>query len=243
MSFNYQTFFDQVLDHLRYQGVRSGKQDYTYSSGFQCLYRDAKGNACAVGVAIPKAVYTPAMEGMQARSLIAKYPKLLAIWNAAPNEVSKVVDFLSRLQSAHDTYMPTDVRDTASMREWETNMLRIAKDFKLNYRPGEVTPHPVEYEAVMPAVLTPAYMAMDTAYMTFEKRPKYDYSNLKSKFDYNTYSWETLSDKPYEEFTWQHKEPKAEKLGVPKTVQATSATPASSAGSKTKSLQSLVTHE
>ncbi|MGF6978990.1 hypothetical protein QFZ94_007505 [Paraburkholderia sp. JPY465] len=52
-----QAVFDHIAQHLLAQGARS-----THRLTGDCLYRSAKGRACAVGSIIPDAVYSAAFE-------------------------------------------------------------------------------------------------------------------------------------------------------------------------------------
>ncbi|MFP4895774.1 hypothetical protein [Paraburkholderia sp. EG304] len=52
-----QAVFDHIAQHLLAQGARS-----THRLTGDCLYRSAKGRACAVGCIIPDAVYSAAFE-------------------------------------------------------------------------------------------------------------------------------------------------------------------------------------
>ncbi|MEM5403808.1 hypothetical protein [Paraburkholderia unamae] len=53
-----QRVFDHVAAHLLEQGERSTK-----GSTRNCMYRDGRGHACAIGAVVPESVYDPAMEG------------------------------------------------------------------------------------------------------------------------------------------------------------------------------------
>ena len=103
-----QEVFNQVVTHLRAQGVRSVHND----GG--CAYRSPGGNKCAVGCLIPDEVYHPSMEGTNVNYMLRHRPELV--------HLSEYVRLLGHLQHLHDN-IPSD--------HWEYHFPVIAKDFNL----------------------------------------------------------------------------------------------------------------
>ena len=128
-----QAIFNQVQDHLRYQGVKCF--DHYTSNEFhktqQCRYRSLDGTqACAFGVLIPKELYRPAFEGYKCSSILDMEPKLREILGVIESED---IAFLLELQSAHDYFMPSILE--GSLYRWEQKMLSIADNYGLWFNP------------------------------------------------------------------------------------------------------------
>jgi len=116
---NKQTIFDVVLFGLRAQGCQS-----LNASIRQCMYRDDKGNRCAVGMWIPDSTYNESMEGVGVAKLIDTYPISVPTW------FHEEKDLLEALQGAHD--MSCKAR---FMQDFENRMLWVANRFNLVYTP------------------------------------------------------------------------------------------------------------
>jgi hypothetical protein len=111
-DFSHQEIFDYVVDHLRRQGVAA------LNLGEECVYRNLKGQTCAVGCLIPDELYN---EDLEEQGVITNY-----FWKAIgldkPKNTEKLT-LLQDLQLAHDAGVPN----------WDKNLRNVADQYKLNF--------------------------------------------------------------------------------------------------------------
>lgn len=111
-----QVIFDKVTDHLLTQKAVSADQ---YGD---CFYRGPNGLKCAIGALIPDSSYDKTMEGNVDRLC---QPHKVEQYNLDPEIFNlRNVDFLSDLQSIHDTYLP---------EEWKYRLEDYAESNKLKF--------------------------------------------------------------------------------------------------------------
>lgn len=132
-----QEIFDSVLAHLRKQGKASVND---VDDMELCQYRGPDGTSCAVGCLIPDELYDPLIENVSSIQIMEGHlpygrerdgPKLLPIMARIADHLgAEHLPLLSRLQTAHDTYLADN-----GLLVWEAAMSRIAADFALHYTP------------------------------------------------------------------------------------------------------------
>ena len=110
-----QSAFTFAFNALRERGfTRAGIERILRGEArFKCRYRGAHGMACAIGLFIPEENYSPALEDYGPLEVMAQCPLLANLYNPAG------IEFMERLQAAHDTghtpeVMETNLRDLAS---------------------------------------------------------------------------------------------------------------------------------
>lgn len=106
-----QEVFDQVVQHLREQGVQSTTEE-------GCAYRGDDGLMCAAGCLIADDEYTPYMDSSNKTSWAH-----LVFEDIFPDEHD---DLISGLQLVHDEYHPDN---------WEEGFYSVSQDFNLVYTP------------------------------------------------------------------------------------------------------------
>jgi hypothetical protein len=109
-----QSVFDKVATHLLSQNEKSEHDG-------ECLYRDEKGNKCAVGCLIPDNLYSPEIEG--AGVLDGHIAGILSKSIVGYDTV--VEDLLFHLQDLHDCADP---------HEWKDGLRNIAIHFGLEFK-------------------------------------------------------------------------------------------------------------
>jgi hypothetical protein len=131
-----QEIFDHTLQHLRKQGVRSGKPSIL-SDTFLCQYRGPDNTSCAIGCHIPDEAYAAAaahgvkLEGLNARHLPTSLLVASGLQDPDTHPGIMHYELLISLQNAHDGRMP--LNKGASLQSWEAAMRHIAETYKLNY--------------------------------------------------------------------------------------------------------------
>lgn len=108
-----QGIFDQVVEHLRDQGVASINAELGI-----CAYRSPEGFKCAIGAVLTDEEYVPSMEGKSVEGLIrlGRFPLRLV----------PVQNVLNDLQNIHDRYDPD---------KWENEFRVAAIHHGLTYTP------------------------------------------------------------------------------------------------------------
>ena len=111
---------DFVQQSLEKQGVKSCLSEDSYLDRQYCMYKDPRGNKCAVGHLIPVSKYRSVMEDMDASKLCIKYPSVLDSirWKYKLTEDFDLKLLLEQLQEIHDHFEP---------REWG-HKLKALKD-------------------------------------------------------------------------------------------------------------------
>lgn len=128
---NMQRVYDEILNHLRTQGVCSVAND-----GGCCMYRGPEGKKCAIGLYISDADYNnvatrvagsrSAIEGLMVSDRI--------IFNMLPAYVrSTGLDFLTKMQQMHDLLM--DLEGEQFLIQLEELAKTNASIFGLVYTP------------------------------------------------------------------------------------------------------------
>jgi hypothetical protein len=117
MAMNEQQVFDRVVLHLMKQNERSQDPEITLGNG--CMYRDPKGNKCAVGCLIPDEMYVPEMERKNVYRLTGAFPQVRDLFKGP-----RVLELLSQLQGIHDT--------GGNATEWYVPLLFAAEEFNLH---------------------------------------------------------------------------------------------------------------
>lgn len=137
-----QAIFDRTLEHLRVQGHRSVQIGV---DKIKCKYRSGDGvDACAIGIHIPRAVYSKELEDTPVKHL-----PLHVLYESFGTPLTRGdVMFLRELQKAHDSYMPLSPKDSEyyeklksfsffpvphDMSKWEQVMKEIAEKGGLKY--------------------------------------------------------------------------------------------------------------
>lgn len=131
-----QELFDIAMSNLRNQRVCSMRAGL-------CCYRGSNGTRCAIGWAIPDALYQPEMDDGMDAGEIMDHPD----FGRPFQEVS--YQFALEVQRAHDYYMPLaddvveplnaeqrarmNIKEGRGMEMWEAEMKAIAARFNLNY--------------------------------------------------------------------------------------------------------------
>ena len=111
-----QEIFDQVVAHLRQQGVAAYDQDKA-----SCMYRMPDGKKCAVGCLLLDSEYDPLMEvDFNVEAIFHSYPSIKERLGY------KNLSLLGDLQKVHDQYSPNS---------WEQEWQKITTDYKLIYTP------------------------------------------------------------------------------------------------------------
>lgn len=116
-----QQILDTVAPHLLRQNDKA-------RGDLGCVYRATDGKKCAVGVLIPDGAYTKAIEQCTVNAINLDMPAARALRKALiasdiDVDDNKTVDFLSRLQSTHDHYKPT---------EWLGRLVSLANEYGLD---------------------------------------------------------------------------------------------------------------
>ena len=111
-EFSLQEIFDYVVNHLRTQG------EVCINLGGLCVYRNAKGQSCAVGCLIPDELYNKEVEEKGASET--------SFWRALglgmPEDMERVM-LLQDLQFAHDY----------DKVNWRVQLETVADQYKLNF--------------------------------------------------------------------------------------------------------------
>lgn len=103
--FNKQEIFDKVSKHLVEQNRQCGVFAVSGIGAIECLYRDKKGLACAIGCLIPDDKYHQDMEG---NGVIGKNPLVDQVIDELYSPDPGGYVFLSDLQNIHDHVQPQD---------------------------------------------------------------------------------------------------------------------------------------
>nr|QMS47937.1 hypothetical protein WG33_0136 [uncultured bacterium] len=133
----HEEIYDAALAHIRKQGCPS-------INGAGCVYRDGKGNACAVGGLFPDSHYKPEFDKACSTSVASLLSflcphredmrKALQAGGIDPDD-KRAIELLRSLQDAHDS---AGLRRSGDfMVTYEDNMRRVADCFSLTYEPGE----------------------------------------------------------------------------------------------------------
>lgn len=110
-----QEVYDKVAAHLLKQGRQS-------AHNFFCMYRDGKGNMCAVGCLIKDEHYNAEFEGIRMADEAVK-AALIASGIPVEDELSPMYEMLRHLQDMHDNF--------GSILQWPTELRLIAEYFNL----------------------------------------------------------------------------------------------------------------
>ena len=102
---NNQEVFNIVVQHLRKQNRKALNEDG------DCVYRNDRGDKCAIGILIPDASYNKGMEG---QPFTAFFPEVKS-WECD-------INLLDELQCLHDDFR---------VNEWESQFEAIAEAYKL----------------------------------------------------------------------------------------------------------------
>jgi len=133
-----QEIFDQVLTHLRKQGVAATVADPS-NEGTICAYRTPEGLSCAAGCLFPDSAYDPKMEGSGVAYLSYGEPKdqatELLLTALEAGGVDKHLGLVAQLQSAHDNLLNSKAGTRWDIQKWEDGMRRIAESQELHYTP------------------------------------------------------------------------------------------------------------
>lgn len=105
-----QQVFDQIVTHLRKQGVQSKTE-----SG--CCYRDGNGRMCAAGCLISDEEYTPSMD-QASGGIGSNWPNLIRR-GEVPDAHRKLI---KAMQDLHDDRLP---------EKWESGFVFVASNFDL----------------------------------------------------------------------------------------------------------------
>lgn len=105
-----QEFAAKTYKLLKKQGRRSTR------SCNDCVYRDAAGRGCAIGVHIPEEAYKPEWDNRDhltdIKSVAKRDPEILVLLDAAAEDVP----FLSNVQHTHDGCLDDDFERTLRVR-------------------------------------------------------------------------------------------------------------------------------
>jgi len=102
---NNQEVFNIVVQHLRKQNRKS------LNANGNCVYRNDRGDKCAIGILIPDASYTEGMEGQP----FDRYFTEVKSWECD-------VSLLDELQCIHDDF---------PIEEWESQFEAVAEAYQL----------------------------------------------------------------------------------------------------------------
>ena len=104
------SLIDFVQQSLEKQGVKSCLSEDSYLDRQYCMYKDPRGNKCAVGHLIPVSKYRSVMEDMDASKLCIKYPSVLDSirWKYKLTEDFDLKLLLEQLQEIHDHFEPSE---------------------------------------------------------------------------------------------------------------------------------------
>jgi len=116
-----QSAFDFAFNALRERGFTRAGVDVVDRHGdpqFKCRYRGEDNAPCAVGLFIPNENYSVALEYGDTRNAVAQCPSLANLYNPGG------IEFLSRLQAAHDAgstpgVMESNLRNLAAEHNLE----------------------------------------------------------------------------------------------------------------------------
>lgn len=119
---NIHTLIDYVSNTLEKQGVKSCLSEDSQLDREYCMYKDSRGNKCAVGVLIPNSMYRSSMENLAVHMFSEKYPSLLDSirWKYKLPEDLNLPLLLEQLQEIHDHYEPG---------EWSTKFKELKNEF------------------------------------------------------------------------------------------------------------------
>lgn len=113
-----QEVFDKVTTHLLAQMVQALNDED------DCLYRDSKGNSCAIGCLLGE-LYSPAMEHSNVVTVLKKYPQIATLLGGKMTaEGFYNYDLLNELQMIHDGYDPS---------LWGTLLKKVANGYGLTF--------------------------------------------------------------------------------------------------------------
>lgn len=120
-----QQIFDNVVTNLRKQGCKSEAMmppDFNGDCNMGCAYRTPEGHKCAAGWELPDEHYDPSFENqtvyMPTNSDGTKITqKFLELGYTSDN-----LRLLNNLQDVHDSH---------KVENWETEFVRVAKDYNL----------------------------------------------------------------------------------------------------------------
>jgi hypothetical protein len=134
---NMQSVFDFVVKHLYKQGVRA-----VYKHG--CAYRvEGTSLRCSIGALIPDSLYDERIEGstvsgIKTTKATHKYKKLSAILQKLGFDIKRkncglsMLNFLSRLQTIHDTLSSWCDKSKGLSPDGEASLKRLAREFNLD---------------------------------------------------------------------------------------------------------------
>lgn len=114
-----QEIFTKAVNGLRKQAAKSFR--ITHSRGEECAYRGEEGRKCAIGHVLPDEKYCPEMEGLPVTELRNDFEVDSIIMPSDLSE-SDGIAFLIRLQSIHDSYLPS---------AWENKFKDLTLDFPI----------------------------------------------------------------------------------------------------------------
>lgn len=125
-KFGQQRAFDDMVTHLRQQGVRSTTRN-EYGDSI-CAYRGEEGRKCAVGALIADEHYQKSLEGS-----IGNCAEVVNAVNASGYDIRYAeAGILALMQGIHDNVYPD---------KWEDTIRDLAKQQGLKYTPPEAESH------------------------------------------------------------------------------------------------------
>ena len=110
MSMSQKAIFAKVSKHLIKQNARS-----TDSDG-DCVYRDHRGQSCAIGCLIPEDRYDPGLEGMDLNCDEEIQHVLTPVIGVNPKKRREKLDLLQALLMVHDE---------CDVSQWETELATV----------------------------------------------------------------------------------------------------------------------
>jgi hypothetical protein len=120
--------FDTVLTNLTTQGVAStGRTNPEYDNS--CQYRGTDGRKCAAGWLIADEHYDSDMEGSNATTITV----FEALVKSGVPKTQHAEQLISKMQDAHDRYMPGCDEEEHTLERFHEEMQHIAKTFRLTF--------------------------------------------------------------------------------------------------------------
>ena len=120
--------FDTVLTNLTAQGVASTGR--TNPEGdTSCQYRGTNGHKCAAGWLLADEHYDSDMEGTNATT-VAVFEALV---KSGVPKTQHAEQLISKMQDAHDRYMPGCDEEEHTLEGFHGKMQHIAKTFRLTF--------------------------------------------------------------------------------------------------------------
>lgn len=101
---------DSISEALEKQGVKSCLSEDSYLDRQYCMYKDPRGNKCAVGHIIPTSKYRSVLEHLDASDVCIKYPSIVDSIKRKYKltDVVNITELLIKLQNIHDFNEPED---------------------------------------------------------------------------------------------------------------------------------------